>query len=146
VKPFYFDLQIFILFLTRTLKENFKTLEAKYQETSQELDHVKSNSTPRWTFEEFHNVFILINLLNCNKKRPDWERCTMVVNEEKWQHLSNNKTSIQLLDTLLNEIQGKKHSSAASELNMGLVSILIFFSIYSQNIKLHLIKIKNIGY
>ena len=51
----------------------------------------------------------------------------MVVNEEKWQNLSNNKTSIQLLDTLLNEIQGKKHSSAASELNMGLVSCLFMF-------------------
>jgi hypothetical protein len=49
----------------------------------------------------------------------------MIVNEEKWTHLANNKTSIQLLDTLLNEIQGKKHSSAASDFNMGLVIILL---------------------
>ena len=30
-----------------TLKENFKILEDKHHAVSQELDHVKSNSTPR---------------------------------------------------------------------------------------------------
>lgn len=85
------------------MKENCKIIEAKYQEASQELEHVKSSSTPR----------------------PDWDKCNAVVNEDKWRDLSNNKSSIQILDTLLNELSGKKHSSAVSDFDLGLVSISI---------------------
>jgi hypothetical protein len=43
-------------------------------------------------------------------KRPDWDRCTTVVDPERWRDLSNNKSSIQLLDALLFEIESNKGS------------------------------------
>ena len=53
--------------------------------------------------------------------RPDWDRVTTLINEEKWKDLTNNKSSMQMLDILVSEMSGKKHSSAASDVNHGLV-------------------------
>lgn len=42
--------------------------------------------------------------------RPDWERCNSLIDgangDEKWRDLTANKSSIQILDTLISELNG----------------------------------------
>lgn len=52
-------------------------------------------------------------LRECNRcLRPDWERCNALIDggtagaEEKWRDLMANKSSIEILDTLINELDG----------------------------------------
>ena len=40
--------------------------------------------------------------------RPDWDRCTTIVDPERWKDLINNKSSIQILDALLFEVESSK--------------------------------------
>ena len=70
----------------RQLGEYSRNLAQKLQELQQELEINRGNNTPR----------------------PDWDRCSAIVDPERWKELSNNKSSIQLLDALLFEIEASK--------------------------------------
>lgn len=71
-----------------TLKSYSLNLETKIQEMQQELEINHQNNTPR----------------------PDWERCNSLIDgangDEKWRDLTANKSSIQILDTLISELNG----------------------------------------
>lgn len=73
-----------------TSKDYVKQLEAKLLDLSQELEATKGNYTPR----------------------PDWERAATIIDDgsDKWKEMINNKSSMQLLDTLIQEFNKNGHT------------------------------------
>lgn len=84
-----------------SLKDYTKNLEAKVQELQQDIENMKGNNTPR----------------------PDWDRCASLVEggADKWGNLTNNKSSIQILDTLINELSGNNKTGKSADNFFGLV-------------------------
>lgn len=52
--------------------------------------------------------------------RPDWDRYGTVIDggADRWKDISSNKTSIQLLDTLVNEIKGTNKADFVGQVNI----------------------------
>lgn len=70
----------------QNLEKGHKTLQTKYNDVDRQLDENRRDCTPR----------------------PDWDRCTSLIDVEKWEKLTENKTSIQNLETMVYELGGKK--------------------------------------
>jgi hypothetical protein len=73
-----------------TSKDYVKQLETKLLDLSQELEATKGNYTPR----------------------PDWERAATIIDDgsDKWKEMISNKSSMQLLDNLIQEFNKNSHS------------------------------------
>ncbi len=73
-----------------TSKDYVKQLEAKLLDLSQELEATKGNYTPR----------------------PDWERAATIIDDgsDRWKEMVINKSSMQLLDTLIQEFNKNSHT------------------------------------
>lgn len=72
------------------LSEIRKQIEAKLNETLQEMDSMRDTNTPR----------------------PDWDKCALIVDggAERWKELSTGKSSNQLVEVLLHEFTGSSNS------------------------------------
>ena len=51
-----------------------------------------------------------LNLSAISVCRPDWSRCSECLGEDRWKQLSGEKSSKELVQVLLNEIQGTNDS------------------------------------
>ena len=75
------------------LEKTHKKLENRFQDIERQLEEYRRDCTPR----------------------PDWDRCTSIIEAEKWANLVGNKTSIQVLETLVYEMGGKKDGMKMTE-------------------------------
>ena len=66
-------------------------------------------------------------LINSTANRPDWDRCTALIDGDKWRNMINDKTSVQILETFVYELGGKKDAKNMTEYYTGLVYSTILF-------------------
>lgn len=77
----------------KALEKSHKSLESRYQDIERQLGEFRRDCTPR----------------------PDWDRCTSLIEAEKWSNLCGTKTSVQVLETLVYELGGKKDGMKMTE-------------------------------
>lgn len=82
-----------------TLKDSYSSLETKCKDVERKIDEFGRECTPR----------------------PDWDNlCTNLIETEKWNNLSTNKTSIQNLELMVYELGGKKDGTKFTEYHTAL--------------------------
>lgn len=93
--------------LYEALQENHSTMEAEFTQNKNDLAAIEKkaeviggrNTDVERQLEEYRR--------DCTP-RPDWERCTSLIDAEKWNNLIVDKTSVQILEHFVYELGGKK--------------------------------------
>lgn len=160
------ELQIFYIMpkfkhflnFSSTLLDIQKQVTKQRDEFYVELEQMKRASTPRYVGSKFLNILntlstsiymyaIFDNYLNFIF-RPDWEKCADVISGGvvRWKELSDAKTSNDLVDVLLGEIQaGGPVDSGGAEYFDGQVQCnLHSWSIERQSLSEPIVKVQRI--